>query len=393
MAHSLTHVLPYTHPHTFHKPLTMSKQTGIITFWESKNNYGQLIQCFALQYYLRKKGYSPFLIRYRQTQHPATFRISNLLNYVLHLPKYIRIYLAASTLRKQYGRYGHPEADQQRQFDAFIARHLVCSPEIYDEESIHACPPHADAYICGSDQIWGIDLAYFLSFAPEKSPKIAYAASWGGIKHLETHYAAQVTQCLKSFRFVGVREQSGVELCSKLGIKSQKVADPTLLLEVADYDKIRIPVRRKRPYMFVYLLGSTIACPVSEIMDFARKMNWDVVYVASQDRYDEYPKTNAQIGEWIDGLAQAELVVTNSFHCTVFSLLYERKFMTIPLTGKYRRMNTRIEELLAACHLEQAIYKHNWEEVYHSPFDFSSFRSYHEQCRNESGKLLLDALP
>ena len=198
-----------------------------------------------------------------------------------------------------------------------------------------------------------------------------------------------IKKYLSRFDFVGVREQSGVDLCHRLGIsKAVRVVDPTLLLTCDDYARIQIKTKKAKRYLFLYLLGSPITCRISTIYRFARKKGLEVVYVASQGQSDRRKKTYPQIGEWIDYIANAEIVVTNSFHGTVFSLIYQKKFVTLPLTKGYERMNVRIEELLQVCKLDFAIYNGNLSKIYNREFDFSTFLDYQKIEKNKSDKYL-----
>ena len=156
---------------------------------------------------------------------------------------------------------------------------------------------------------------------------------------------------------------------------------PEQLMKKEDYDLIRINTdyKNKKPYVFLYILGNPMACNISDIFKFAHKKGLDVVYVASQGQLDKYDKKYPQIGEWIDYLAKSEFVVTNSFHCTVFALLYKKKIMSIPLVKEYKRMNVRITELLQESNLISSIYRGDIDKIYNQIVDFSSFQEYKER--------------
>lgn len=357
---------------------------GIITFWDTKDNYGQLLQCYALQTFLRKMGHEAFLIRYKSK--PVTkpqFQWRKILNYIIKFPTYISLFFDITNRSikiKKYGRYVNE--NNIRNFESFRAKHIIATEKIYSEQELYNIPPKADAYICGSDQIWGGDPIYYLPFAPTSSKKIAYAPSFGGVRQMDSKYELKIKKYLSSFCFVGVREQSGVELCHQIGIeKAVKVVDPTMLLPLDDYNKIRKKASFTKPYIFLYLLGNPISYSVSLIYKFAKKHNFNVIYVASQGRLDSYKKAFPEIGEWIDYLANADFIVTNSFHCTVFSLLYGKKFATIPLTKGFKRMNVRIDDLLTESRLTSTILQHGntLDKIYHTNFDFSHFEEYRKR--------------
>lgn len=296
---------------------------------------------------------------------------------------YTSFYGRVSTLHKLLGRVRHPlfyytqhketkaiacelaeHPYELRRFWQFIEQHINKTSKRYSTEELHTNPPEADVYICGSDQVWSHDPSYFLDFVPEGKVRLAYAPSFGGISRFTPEYAARLSYLLGKFRAVSCREQSGVNICHRLGRSDAvKVVDPTLLLTAEDYDRVRQPRQPGRPYLLLYLLGSPIEMKVSEVYDYAAKRGLQVVYVASQGKVDSYPKLYASIGEWIDLTAGAELVVTNSFHSAVFSLIYHRPFVLVPLTGGFSRMNTRTEELLHATGLESRCYRGSLAEV------------------------------
>lgn len=367
---------------------------GIITFSGTKDNYGQILQIYVLQAFLRLLGHAPFLIRYRERiKDQAKFRLKNTLKYFVFLPKYISWYLARVREKKSNLQYEAQSSNQERKFDDFVDNYISASKEIYDEKSIYTRRPEADAYICGSDQIWGGSWPYYLSFAPDSAIKIAYAPSLGGIEQFSPEYEKKLCKLLKRFVFVGMREESGVRVCKRLGrTDAMQVVDPTLLLDQRAYDAIRIQTRCPDNYIFLYLLGNPISRDVAEFYKFAASQGLDVVYVASQGRIDSFPKVPAQIGEWIDMIANAKYVITNSYHCTVFSLIYKKKFAVIPLSRGYERMNTRIEELLTHCKLTSRILYSQELDPIKADISFSDFSQYQKIEMEKSRTILTKAL-
>ena len=353
---------------------------GVITFSNSKDNYGQMLQIYAMQCFLKKMGHECFLIRYTDSpKAKASFKWSKAITYLCRFPQYAIWYVQQKKERRQQKVYATSAQSSNilRRFDEFLRDNIEMTPKIYDETSIINNPPQADAYVCGSDQIWCGDWAYYLNFASENAIKIAYAPSMGGITNFSPEYEAQMKRLIHRLDFVGMREQSGVEVCKRLGrTDAVQVVDPTLLLDTKDYDKIRIPVATPKPYLFLYLLGNPIGYKTKYFYDYAASQGLGVVYVASQGKVDDYEKFPAQVGEWVELLANAEMVITNSFHCTVFSLIYHRRVVTVPLVGGYERMNTRINELLENAGLEDLILNKELEYYQQDDWDFSGFDMY-----------------
>ena len=353
---------------------------GVITFCNSKDNYGQMLQIYAMQCFLRKMGHECFLIRYNDSpKATASFKWSKIMTYLCKFPQYVIWYIQQKkeNCRQKAYAASAQSSNVARRFDDFLNDNVEMTPLIYDEKSIIDNPPQADAYVCGSDQIWCGDWAYYLNFAPEDAIKIAYAPSMGGITNFSPEYEAEMKRLIHQLDFVGMREQSGVEVCKRLGrADAVKVVDPTLLLGTEDYDKIKVPVKVQKPYLFLYLLGNPIGYKTKYFYDYATAKGLDVVYVASQGKLDEYDKFPAQVGEWLYLLSNAEMVITNSFHCTVFSLIYHRKVVTVPLVGGYERMNTRINELLENTELERLILNDDINQYQPEDWDFSRFDIY-----------------
>lgn len=363
---------------------------GVITYWNSKDNYGQLLQCYALQQYLLSLNHEPFLIRY--VENPKTdlvkFKWSNLAAYIIKFPCYVRWFLSERNKRYDKKRYQEQTDFEKRNFSKFLMERIKIT-DIYTTERLKSNPPYADAYICGSDQIWGgNDDVYFLSFAPDSALKIAYAPSMGGVSYSEGT-RERLKKYLDRFNLIGMREQSGVDECTRMGYNNTvKVIDPTLLLQASEYKDIAQNPSINKPYAFVYLLGNSIGFSIKQIERYVNSQKLEMVYVASQGRYDEHTKIDPTIEEWLGWVSNAELVITNSFHCIVFSLLFHRNFISIPLIGRYARMNTRIEELLSECGLGHRIISKDFPKEEMPDEDFNQFEQYMAAQRNVSYRFL-----
>lgn len=364
---------------------------GIITFWTTKDNYGQILQSFALQQYLRNHGHDPFLIRYQDTpREGAFFKWSRIFKYVLQLPKYAKWFIGERLKSRNANKYAKSVVNIDRHFNDFMDANIRYTDTVFTKESIIQNPPIADAYICGSDQIWAGDWAYYLDFAPDEKPKIAYAPSLGGFTGFTPEYEKRMSELLARFSFIGMREQTGVEVCHRLGrTDAIKVVDPTLLLSREDYDKVRIPTEHDRPYLLAYILGNPMSCKIDEIFTFAKEQNLNIKYVTS-GHADDLEHIYPQVGEWIDLIANAEMVVTNSFHGTVFSLIYNTPFITIPLNQGFERMNTRVIELLKASALECRLYNGNLQS--NTEVSFTQFNKYKSQQELMSREILLSSI-
>lgn len=328
---------------------------AILTFWSSNDNYGQLLQCYALQKYLKDLGHEVFTIRYH--------RKNALNNSKLFFKKILRnlnpVYLIKKCIRKNnLKKIYYEEQKFNRQFDLFRQRYITFSKDYYFCKDLKNNPPDADIYIVGSDQVWNEDLikfstgnyypAYFLDFGSKNIKRLAYAVSFGK-ENLSASYSKYLHDALKKFDYISVREQNGIKLCNQLGISDVEfVCDPTLLVSADSYRKIynenRIEKREKR-FLLLYILNNTFKFDLSKVYNFATSKKLEVVFVSGNGLVNIENRTFPTIPEWLWLIDNAEYIITNSYHCSIFSTIFHKQFGIIPLTGKQIGMNQRFYTL------------------------------------------------
>lgn len=375
---------------------------GIITFWNSQDNYGQLLQCFALQHYLKKQGHQPFLIRYIPQVKIKTKleRVASL--WKLFSPIHIKAYKQFIDDQKKSAIF---DAQNPRYFDEFRAEHINISPSIYYSlEDLKKENWEADVFICGSDQIWSYSLikdnirAFFLQFAPENSKVIAYAASFGRAE-LPKDYSEMLPELLTKFNNVGLREETGVELCKKANrLDATLVCDPTLLLIGSDY--ISTIVKKNivaNNSVFTYLLNWETDFPLEEIKSYIAKKDLIMNFVGAHGTENKnlfQSISDLSIPSWLESMASSEYSFTNSFHGTVLSILLKRSFITFPLTGVSAKMNGRITTLLKKLGLENRIYSQDQsiQQILEQPIDWDLVDEKLNAFRAESELFLKEAL-
>jgi hypothetical protein len=326
---------------------------GIMTFWWSDDNYGQLLQCYALQKYLRDAGHDAYLIRYDPRNDyektPALRKVIKAFNPVKLFDFLLRKIVTPGII----------EQNKQRRFDEFRNKYIRQSERIYySYRELVDNPPEADVYIVGSDQVWNhlnelsrngkILRAFLLDFGKAEAKRIAYAASFGR-DTITDDFADFCMPLLRRFDYVSVREKSGVELCRQMGVKDAKwVPDPTMLLTASDYRALYSTINQSEsegPYCLLYMLKNECDFPIKAVYEWAKIINIKVLYITGNLKYDKYEKVYATILEWLYLIDKAEYVITNSFHCSIFSLLFQKKFGIIPLKGKLVGMNSRFVSL------------------------------------------------
>lgn len=319
---------------------------GIMTFWWTQSNYGQMLQAFALKTTLERMGHSPFLIKYHgsasvQKNEKTLFtRISTfkLNDFIIRRVKQHKI---KNELKKNL-----------RDFDAFRNAHFQFSEETYSSlNDLHARPPQADAYICGSDQVWNSNFGvscepYLLGFGDKSVKRIAYAASFG-VKQISKETERIFRKHLPNFEVIGVREKSGVDLCHDMGFMNAKLLpDPTLLLTADEWCKIIGTTRvvNKTNRSMVYTLGNSPMADKTQFLKFMHAGDKLVSHVSSNHDFsgNAFPK----VFDWVEMLNQSDFILTNSFHGMVFCLIFNKNFVIIPNTGSAEGMNERIVSLL-----------------------------------------------
>lgn len=349
---------------------------GIITYWTSDDNYGQQLQCYALQKYLISQGHDAFLIRY--TGENAISLLSKIKNN-LSISKIFYRFTREHKMEKKRALYENKlrqinkEKNVKRRFEEFRKDNLRMSEKIYTSiEELRNDSPVADAYICGSDQVWNNPLnstntaAWFLSFGDQQVKRISYAASIG--RELEKKELKRFKALLDGFDAISVREISSLNLCIRLGLENvQIVTDPTLLLPANDYHQLAdtsLLPSSESPYMFLYLINI-----FSE-----KEIYWDMVraylndrnlalrvvcssgYIQSREIVPGVSNIQASIPEWLAFIKNSACVVTTSFHGIVFCIKMHRPFLAVLLTNTYSGGNDRLTSLLNALDLGSCIF-------------------------------------
>lgn len=223
----------------------------------------------------------------------------------------------------------------------------------YTLDELNRNPPQADLYIVGSDQVWNPEITnsldpriYFLTFLPQKVRKIAYAASFGRDQWIATVYDSEIKQSLHTFQAIGVREDSGVEICRQFFHVDnvECVLDPTLLLDSKEIDSLLPSQRQIRNQIFGYYLY--------------RNKSIDNMSICISDflnlPFDKTFKTKGVfrllqfygVKTWLKKICKAEFVITNSFHCMVFCILMRKRFVVLPaFPGRETRMLSLLRKI------------------------------------------------
>lgn len=306
------------------------------------NGYGGLLQAYALQTVLKKEGH--FVITEDRKRNMTrterfTLALKNALVPFLGpvLSPFTHVYY--STFKTERVINKAPLY--------FKAKYLTTTPEIYSNNKKIFNRYNFDTYIVGSDQVWrpkymygeGSIYNYFLDFTEHQDVKrIAYAASFGVPDwEFNDRETKECSRLIKKFDAVSVREDSGVTQCENyFGVNATHVLDPTLLLEREDYIKLieaeNEPHHKDR--VFCYFLDDSkekefISDAVSNYLGLSKFSIMPTEYYYNVGKKQINKCKYKSVTAWLQAFNDADFIITDSFHGTVFSIIFNKPFITI----------------------------------------------------------------
>ena len=264
-----------------------------------------------------------------------------------------------------------------------------------NDNDFHTIPiENYDCFISGSDQVWNPDWAdytydkMFLRFCPVNQ-RISYAASFG-VDEIPDKWREKYAVGLSEFHYLSVREKNAVEIVESLiGKKCEKVLDPTMLLDRYMWDEIKkVPKKvHGKNYILTYFLGEKTNSINAELMKYSQMYHCDIINLLDlkDNAYAAAPD------EFIGLISEAKLIMTDSFHATVFSIIYERPFVVYNRKGIGSKMGARLSSLLEMCGLlERKSERIRREQLFDC--DFTDAKKAIEQEKEHSIKFLKSAV-
>lgn len=332
---------------------------GILTL-PLHTNYGGILQAYALQTVLERMGHNVVVIE--QESKSRTSYLKMLFKLIPRLYKRKIQKKDIQLLPEIFERRFKPVI--QKNTNDFIKKNLnVKSDFSYMKVVISN---RLDFIIVGSDQVWRpmyVDNIedYFIGFDPQLTVRrISYAASFGVDKWEFSDEQTKICSCLiRKFDAVSVREKKGVDFCENyFNIKAALVLDPTLLLKRADYMKLLKKEKVSQGNLFCYILDET-SKKESLVKKIAELNGLKPFYVKSNES-PSLKNCVKNIDEcvipgvltWIQAFKDAELVVTDSFHGCVFSIIFNKPFWVFINS---ERGSARFDSLLSLFNLEDRI--------------------------------------
>lgn len=294
-------------------------------------NYGSSLQTLATQRYFQKLGCDVEVIDY----YPERYSSFGLLKRLKYKSKKLeknpilllcaRMIISVSYLKKKIV------------FDSFLKKYIHMTPKTYktEEELMKNCPA-ADAYCTGSDQVWnshwneGVDRPLYLSFVGADKYKFSYAASIGDAK-LGNQEKQQVLPMLQEYERISVREDVGVSIIRDMGLDAEHVLDPTLLFKKDEWKDYISDRFKGQKYVVTYNLHHDKR--IDQYANQLAKKHGLKVYNISYNFHDIIRKGTLKwcptVEEYLGLINNAQFTITDSFHATVFSILFHTKFVII----------------------------------------------------------------
>ena len=358
---------------------------SVITL-QAIRNYGSALQTYATESILRGMGHDVETVNYiREAARIDSVRSICACHQSGYATKLKQILLLPTTRR------------QKLVFDAFNQKYLHLTKQVYTyDEDFNAQPIEADVYCTGSDQVWNTDWhgeipkPFFLSYAPKEKKKIAFSASFGK-ETLAEWEKPGIKELLSRYDAISVREESAVQILEDLQLQGTWVLDPTLVAGRGTWETLAAPRQIAEDYVLVYQLGRDKAFN-RYAKAYAKKHGLKLVRICMRLDHAFRPGKSVVIPtpEVVLSLFRhASCVITDSFHATAFSLLFQRQFICI----YPRQFSTRLESVLRLTGLqERHLTDYNDMDMGQRPIDYTRVDALLQAARERSLSFLQEAL-
>ena len=320
-------------------------KVGTITYHRAVN-YGAVLQTFALQKVLDKLDVDNDVVDYRADYIEWIYKPFCMRDRK-NIKDFFKIVKGAPIKNKK-----------RKQFFSFIKNNIRVSKKAYTKETLYKANDEYDLFIAGSDQVFNLDCSnydtnYLLDFVKDSNKKTSYAASFG-FDEMPKEDVKEYKRLLSGFKSISVREAQGVKIVKKaINRDALEVLDPTLLISGEEWQKIVGEVaQNEKGYILIYAL-----LPSKTLIEFADKLQektgLEIVFVKdslTKEGHNVLSKNvkylkDVEPFEFVKLIANAEYVITNSFHGTAFSINFNKKFFT-ELLAPETKVNSRLENIL-----------------------------------------------
>lgn len=340
-------------------------KVAILTFSKT-TNYGAALQCYALSSFIQNAGHEVIIFNAPLDSEEA-INVSLIRLICRKVKKTLKkIILSNKQSNSEFVRYSRSEKEKKEDiywdkqvrllFESFSQTYLPpFTKELKNEQDFKEQYPQADLYIVGSDQVWNLSITqsqkkiFFFSFLKDEA-RISYAASFGGSTQWSgtPEETQEINQLLKKFKGISVRENSGISILHDIfHLNGVEVLDPTLLLSSIEYDKLAEKSNLEASqdlYAYKFIINDiwleTLKF-ISEETETKLRMDCETIQLPN------VPFNPAlSIEGWLKLIKTAKFVVTDSFHCTVFCILFKKQFIVSPsYSGGEGRMLSFLKKL------------------------------------------------
>lgn len=328
---------------------------GILTY-HCAHNCGAMLQTYALQNTIKKLGFECEVVDYRPSIITDGYKIRMRTDGNI-LKEFVHFLITHKTQKEKFNL-----------FKEFEEKSLNLSRITFTkEDEILNAELKYDALICGSDQVWNMDLngkskVYFLDFENFKGKKISYAASIGS-SIIKNEYVNEIRNYINKLDNISLRENQGREEIQKLTTKKvYQVLDPVFLMSKKDWKALECQnFKMDYDYAIIYVMEDNKI--IDEISEFiATKLELKVICINSSLRKKKHVYKNiSKVGpkEFVSLIKNAKLVCTNSFHGTSLSIIFKKPFITVA----HSSLNSRLESILNIFNLERHCVNKSFDNV------------------------------
>lgn len=348
----------------------MNKKVALLTFHNAAN-YGAVLQTYALQRYLETIGVYGEYINYENISRKQMYDMGYLFRESLSNREFIRAakYLLGSMFMRK----------RQQEFKNFVKNYINVTSEIYTcSDQAKQLNGKYDYFIVGSDMVWnpinnGEDFAYLLDFVEDNEKKISYSPSFG-IAEIPQNLLPKYKECITSIKALATRERAGVQFIKNLtGRDAIQNLDPVFLLSAEEWKKLEMNQFSEK-YVFTYTNSPGQFERFLKTTNF--KMEGYKEYIlSSSTKPGDFLNPNKKVkfsispNDFLSIIDDANLIVTASFHCIAFAIIFHKPFVAVLLGDSGQ--DERLVNLLKVTGLTNRILTDNLslEEVY-KPIDY-----------------------
>lgn len=383
-----------------------SKIGCVIAYTKGHNNYGTSLQGYAMLKKIQQLGYEVEVIKY--IKRLSTWQKIKFVVNALRAGEWKNIQhrLTSKQMLKKYPVYAAGIAERTTAVNVYKQKKLIpLFHEYIGYDALHKGSLNYAAVVVGSDQVWtpmSLPNKFFnLLFVSDSVRKVAYASSFG-VSEIPSFQRKATGAYLDRFYKIGVREQRGKEIVEELSHqKATVVADPTMLLSREEWEQeiADAHTTTEELYIFCYFLGTNQEARKAA-KELKEKTGYKIITIRHMDEYvpedelfgDEAPY-NVDPNDFVKYISRAAYVCTDSFHCTVFSILFHRQFMTFYrfAEGSKTGRNSRINSLFDLFELQERLYKGDINKIT-NPIDYNSVDEKLSELRKESIYFLNECL-